>query len=245
MANVLHTIKAYLYDNSLTDNPNDFSARVSSERSLSIGDICSSAVTRGGADVSAASMKHAVELFLKEMSYRLCDGFSVNTGYFTASPSIRGVFNSSIEGFNPQKHSILFQFNQGETLRSELSTVTVEILGVAESGTFIAQVTDVKSGTVNDLLTPDRNLKIAGSKIKIAGEIPGETGISFINQSTQDVIKVPESDIVTNNPSEVIIIIPELIAGEYKLQIVTQYTGSAKLLKEPRTVVFDKVLIVA
>ena len=245
MATIMHTIKARLYDNLLTDNPNDLSARVSSERSLGIGDICNSAATRGGADISAASMKHAVELFLKEMSYQLCDGFSVNTGYFTASPSIRGVFNSSIEGFNPQKHSILFQFNQGETLRSELSTVTVEILGVAESGTFIAQVTDVKSGTVNDLLTPDRNLKIAGSKIKIAGETPGETGVSFINQSTQDVIKVPESDIVTNNPSEVIIIIPELIAGEYKLQIVTQYTGSAKLLKEPRTVVFDKVLIVA
>ena len=82
MANVLHTIKAYLYDNSLTDN-----------------------------------------------------------------------FDSPTEGFNPQKHSILFQFNQGETLRSELSTVTVEILDVAESGTFVAQVTDVKSCTVNDLLT--------------------------------------------------------------------------------------------
>jgi len=32
MAN-LHTIKAQLYDNQLTDNPNDFSARVVSERS--------------------------------------------------------------------------------------------------------------------------------------------------------------------------------------------------------------------
>ena len=244
MANVLHTIKAYLYDNQLTDNPNDLSARVSSERSLSIDDICKSAVTRGGADVSAASMKHAVELFLKEMGYRLCDGFSVNTGYFTASPSIRGVFDSPNEKFNSEKHSVLFQFNQGEMLRKELSAVTVEILGVAESGAFIAQVTDVKSGTVNDLLTPDRNLKITGSKIKIAGETPNETGVSFINQATQDIIKVPESDIVTNNPSEVIIIIPELIAGEYKLQIVTQYS-SGKNLKEARTLLFDKILTVS
>ena len=244
MANVLHTIKAYLHDNLLTDNPNDLSARVNSERSLSIDDICKSAVTRGGADVSAAAMKHAVELFLKEMGYRLCDGFSINTGYFTASPSIRGVFDSPNEGFNPQKHSVLFQFNQGSALRSELSAVTVEILGVAESGAFIGQVTDVKSGTVNDLLTPDRNLKITGSKIKIAGETPGETGVYFINQATQDVIKVPESDIVTNNPSEVIVVIPELIAGEYKLQIVTQYS-SGKNLKEARTLLFDKILTVS
>ena len=243
--NILHTIKAYLYDNLLTENPNDFAARVSSERSLSIGDICKSATKRGGADVSAESMKHAVELFLKEMSYQLCDGYSVNTGYFTASPSIRGVFDSPTENFNPQKHSVLFQFNQGELLRNELSTITVEILGVAESGAFIGQVLDVKSGSVNDLLTPNRNLKIGGSKIKIAGDENNETGIYFVNQSTQARTKVDESDVVTNNPSELIVVIPELAAGIYKLEVITQYTGSAKLLKVPRAVVFDKVLTVA
>ena len=44
MAEFKHSIKAYLYDNVLTDNPNDLIARVSSERSLSIKDICLSAV---------------------------------------------------------------------------------------------------------------------------------------------------------------------------------------------------------
>ena len=244
MANVLHTIKAYLYDNLLTDNPNDFSARVSSERSLSIGDICKSAVTRGGADISEASMKHAVELFLKEMGYRLCDGFSVNTGWFMASPSIRGVFDSPTEKFNPEKHSVLFQFNQGELLRNELSTVTVDILGVAESGAFIAQVTDVKSGTVNDLLTPNRNLKISGSKLKVTGEAPHETGVYFVDQATQVRTKVDESDMVTNNPGEVIVVIPALAAGSYQVEIATQYTGSAKLLKEPRVMLLNKPLTV-
>ena len=244
MSKVLHTIKAYLYDNLLTDDPNDFSARVSSERSLNISDICNSATTRGGADISAASMEHAVKLFLKEMGYRLCDGFSVNTGYFTASPSIRGVFNSPTENFNPQKHSVLFQFNQGETLRNELATIAVEILGVAESGAFIGQVTDVKSGTINDLLTPNRNLKISGAKLKIAGEAPHETGVYFVNQATQARTKVDESDIVTNNPSEVIVVIPALTAGSYKVEIVTQYS-QGKLLKEPRTMLFDKVLTIS
>lgn len=39
MAN-FHNIKEYLYDNTLTENPNDFTASVASERSLSIKDIC-------------------------------------------------------------------------------------------------------------------------------------------------------------------------------------------------------------
>ena len=233
-----------MYYNLLTDDLNDFSARVSSERSLSIGDICNSAGARGGADISAASMKHAVELFLKEMAYQLCDGFSVNTGYFTASPSIRGVFNSPTENFDSNKHSILFQFNQGEMLRNELPGIKVEILGTAESGAFIGQVLDVKSGSVNDLLTPNRNLRIGGSKLKVTGDSP-EIGIYFVNQATQARVKVDESDIVTNNPSEVIIITPALTAGSYKIEISTQYSGSAKLLKEQRVLLFDKELTVA
>jgi hypothetical protein len=33
MATILHRIKAFLYNNPLTDDPNDYVARVSSERS--------------------------------------------------------------------------------------------------------------------------------------------------------------------------------------------------------------------
>ncbi|WP_368811605.1 hypothetical protein [Flavobacterium sp. B17] len=57
----------------------------------------------------------------------------------------------------------MFQFNQGEKLRAEISNIEVEILGVAEASSVILQVTDVKSGSVNDLITPGRNLKIAGT----------------------------------------------------------------------------------
>lgn len=86
-----------MYDNVLTADPNDYIARVVSERSLNVKEICTTASSRGGADVSALAMEHAVDLFLKEMAYQLCDGYSVNTGYFTANAQIRGVFNSPNE----------------------------------------------------------------------------------------------------------------------------------------------------
>jgi hypothetical protein len=242
MSKILHKIKAFLFPNLLTENPNDYSARVSSERSLSVKDICSQAVTRGGAATTAEAMEHNVNLFLKEMGYQLCDGFSVNTGYFTAVTQIRGVFDTPDEKFNPDKHSLLFQFNQGELLRKELPTIEVQIMGVSDSGISIAQVLDVKSGSVNDLLTPDRNLKITGSKLKLAGE-HADIGIYFTNESTGAQTKVDITEIVTNNPSELIIIIPDLQPGNYKLSITSQFSGAA-LLKEPRTTVFDKVLSV-
>ncbi|SEM61243.1 protein of unknown function [Chryseobacterium taichungense] len=243
MATILHRIKAYLYDNVLTkDNPNDFTARTASERSLNVQQICQAAVSRGGADISASSMEHATELFLKEMAYQLCDGFSVNTGYFTASTTIRGVFDSPSETFNKDKHSIIFQFNQGEKLRAEIPNIEVNILGVAESSAVILQVTDVKSGSVNDLLTPGRNLKIMGSKIKVTGD-DASVGIFFVDTATQGRTKVEQSDIVTNNPSEVMVVIPALAAGTYQLEIVTQFTGSY-LLKESRITTFDRELTV-
>ena len=238
-----HKIKAYLYDNALTDNPNDFVARVQSECSLSIKDICQMAVTRGGADISAASMEHAVNLWLKEMAYLLCDGFSVNTGWFTANANIKGVFYSSNETFNPAKHTLLFDFLQGSQLRKELDSVEVNILGVADASLSVAQVKDVKTGSVNDLLTSERNLRIIGSKLKIAGDNP-TNGIYFVNQATQVRTKVDISDIVYNNPSELIILVPALPAGAYQLEITTQFAGT-NLLKEPRTTVFDKILTVS
>ena len=241
---VLHKIKAQLYDNVLTENPNDFIARVASEKSLNIKDICLAATTRGGSDISAAAMEHAVNLWLKEMAYSLCDGFSVNAGYFTAQASIRGSFLSPAEKFNADRHSISFDFNQGSLLRKELGGVEVNILGVADVSLFIAQVVDVKTGSVNDLLTPNRNLRVSGGKIKIAGDNE-QNGVYFVNTQTNERVKVDATDIVNNNPSELIIVIPALAAGEYKLEITTQFSATnGKLLKEPRTGVFERILTV-
>jgi hypothetical protein len=50
------------------------------------------------------------------------------------------------------------------------------------------------------------------------------------------------NDIVTNNPSELIVIIPDLQPGTYQLEVVTQYAGGSNLLKEPRTTELKKTL---
>ncbi|SEM53899.1 protein of unknown function [Chryseobacterium taichungense] len=97
---------------------------------------------------------------------------------------------------------------------------------------MILQVTDVKSDFVNDLLTSGRNLEIAGSTMKVTGEDPS-VGVFFVNAAMQARIKLEASDIVTNNPSEVMVVIPELAAGTYEIKVVTQYAGII-ILKEPR-----------
>jgi nucleoid DNA-binding protein len=238
-----HKIRAELYDNVLTEDPNDFVARVVADKPLTSKEVCNYAAQRGGADISAKAMEHAVDLYLGEMTYLLCNGFTVNTGVFSVRPKIKGVFNKATEQFNPEKHRISFDFSQGLKLRRELENVNVEITGVNKVTFFVDEVTDIESESVNDLLTPNRNLRISGSRIKIDGE-NAENGVYFINQETNERVKV-SSKIPVNKPSELMVIIPSLVTGAYKLEIATQFSGNYKTpLKEPRKAVFDNFLVV-
>jgi hypothetical protein len=134
MAAILHRIKAILYPNLLTEDPDDFYAKVNSEHTLGIDEICDSAVGRGNAPTSSEAMKINVELFFKEMAYQLKDGYAINTGYFFVG----------------------------------LDEIEVEITGAGDAGTIIAEVVDVKTGSVNDRITSDRNLRIRGHKLELS-----------------------------------------------------------------------------
>ena len=242
MDSVLNRIKVALYENFLTDDPNDLSAKVISERSLGIAEICRTAVNRGKAPTTPEAMQHNVEMFLKEMAFQLMNGFSVNTGYFTANAQVRGVFSHGREQFDPRKHSVLFRFNQGDILRKEIPKIAVQVVGKGESGIIISHVQDKKTGSVNDLITPGGALRIRGGKLKIAGANP-DVGVYFEGDDGKRH-KVGERDFIVNNPSELIVEIPQLTPGAYKLVISTQFSGSSTPLKEMRTAVYERIFTV-
>jgi hypothetical protein len=56
---------------------------------------------------------------------------------------------------------------------------------------------------------------------------------------------VDAEDIVENKNARILIITPALATGTYHREITTQYMGGGKLLKEPRTALFDRLLTVA
>ena len=83
---------------------------------------------------------------------------------------------------------------------------------------------DMKSRTVNEVLTPGFNLRVTGTKLRVVGDKPG-VGIFFRETATNTATKVDEGDIVVNNPSELMIIIPALPAGTYQLEVTTRSQG--------------------
>ncbi|GHV50197.1 hypothetical protein FACS1894181_10450 [Bacteroidia bacterium] len=234
-----------LYPNPLTpDNPNDLVGHVHSIGTASLEGICKSAAGRGGADISAPAMQHAVELFLREMGFQLCNGYSVNlAGYITAHVGIKGVFNRVHDDFDGERHKVAFEFQTGATLRKVMPFIQVDVTGLADSGLKLLHIEDVASGSINDQLTPGNNLRVFGHKVKVAGDDP-EVGIYFVGETTRSRVKVAANQIAVNANSQLLFIIPALANSTYHLEVTTQYSNAGSNLKAPRTFKFEKPLSV-
>jgi hypothetical protein len=246
MANksILHEVEVYLYENFLTPDPTDYVGRVETARTLGMHDVCESSVLRGGADINAPAMFHAGELLFKEMAYLLCDGFSINFGYFSISLKIRGVFTSPTDTFDPKRHSLMFQMTPGILLRKELPSIQTKMMGVKKDAAFIALVTDTATGLEDGTITPSEDILIQGTRIRVAPDDGSDTevGIFFM---LQDGSAMPVTRRLTqNDPSRVIARVPALPKGEYTLWIITRYSNSNVLLKEKRMLKYEKELVV-
>jgi hypothetical protein len=247
MANesILHEVEVYLYENFLTPDLTDYSARVETTRSLGLRDVCESSVSRGGADIKAPAMFHAGELIFKEMAYLLCDGFSINFGYFSISLKIRGVFNSPTDTFDPKRHSLMFQMTPGIQLRSELSNIQIKMMGVKKNAAYIALVTDTFTGLEDGTVTKGEDILIQGTRIRVLPDDKSDpqVGIFFIGEDGSST--AVSRRLTQNDPSRVIARVPNILPGSYTLRIVTRYTSNkGVLLKNPLTVDYDRPLIV-
>ena len=90
-----------------------------------------------------------------------------------------------------------------------------------------------------------RHAERQGGSLIIAGDNT-EWGISFMNTANKTITKLSPGDIVINEPSRLLILVPTTLApGEYQLSITTQFSGGANLLKQPRNISYDTPIIIA
>ena len=227
--------------NDLTAAPDDYRARVVNVASHTQEDIVDR-IMRIGAGLTRSDIAAVLEAEKQVITEIVSDGGAVTTGLFNAFPSIQGVFHSAEDSADGIHQKVRINLHAGTALRDAIGAVKTKKLPGVVSGTIISSVTDVKTGSMNHLLTPGRNVKIAGAKLKITGDDPG-VGLFFEPEAGGAAALVDMSDIVVNHPGELIAVIPNLAPGGYRLRVVTQYSGGT-LLKNPHTVSFDKPLTV-
>ena len=235
------TLKAWLRKNTLTDDPNDFTATPDSNGSVGTKDILDEMVSEG-MEVKRETALDIITRYNRIAADMVLSGYNVNTGLVYMHPVIKGVFYDKT--WNPLVNSVYISINQGLDLRNAVAETNVEILGEQTDPLEIYSLTDTTTGKNDGTLTSGRNAELKGSYLKIAGDNPN-CGITFRNIATSDIAKLSASDIVLNEPSRLLILVPgNLVTGEYELTVTTQFTGGGRTLKQPRSATFGSPVVI-
>lgn len=238
----MNKLNAWLRPNHLTEDKSDYMAAPVTNGSLTIADIVKD-LQREGMEIKAETAIDIITRFNRKAAERVLGGYNVNTGLVYMRPVIKGVFYDRT--WNPKTNSVYVAMNQGMELRKAVAETTVEILGEQADFITVYSITDNTTGATDGTLTKGRNAELKGSYLKVVGDDPA-VGITFRNIDTKEEVKLDSADIVLNEPSRLLILVPAtLAAGEYELTIVTQFTASGKFLKQPRSVTLSEPVVIA
>ncbi|MFT3739488.1 MAG: DUF4469 domain-containing protein [Breznakibacter sp.] len=238
-----NSIIVELHDLPITGRKDDRCGRVVATKSLKIDDIVAIAVNRR-TDLNAVTLKSSFEILRDIASEQVASGASVEFGLGYYGLGVTGVFIGDNAQWDSTRHSLHVKTVPTRALRNLVRKVSVNVRGMASTGTFINSVTDVASGKENSILTPGGAVNVSGTKIKVIGD-NGANGIHLTNQADGSVTTIPANSIAVNASSKITFIVPlTLPGGNYKLGITTQFSNQRVPLKEPRTYVLDYLLSV-
>jgi hypothetical protein len=166
---------------------------------------------------------------------KIQEGYSIQTGLAHHSPFVDGGWTGAATAADPAKHKPTLIIVPTAEMRSSLSEVGIEVLGIREGNAYIGLVTDVTTGKTDGTLTPGGQIIIAGDKIKIAPADGQGLGVFITNGQAV----WPVTPLAVNHPKEIIAIAPyNLPDGMCTLYIETRYTGGNTLLNEPRRITY-------
>jgi hypothetical protein len=244
VSEVLHRIRVKLYPNYLPKVEGAYIARTNSEASLSVEEVCAALKNRGGFTGNYNDLVEHVRQFFDETAYQLCDGFAVNTGYFSIHPNVGGTFDKVTKGHDEAKHPVSFRFRTRAPLRALAEHIAIDVEGLADITGYIDLFIDITTESANETLTSGGQFSISGHKIKVVGN-NADVGVYFVSATdpTQRV-KITEH-LAENTASKIIGMVPTLASGTWKVEIVTQFTVGGTFLKEPRVIESAFALTVA
>ena len=232
--------KVWLTPNLLTkDIDNDYIAEVSTSKQTLRNEDIAQRIVDEGSEIKYDTLLSIINQHDRIIREAVCDGYSVLTGVGQYSPRVTGSWLGKSANFDPSVNKLTLDMVLSKEMRDALSTVGVEVLGVKEGGgAAIGLVTDTYTGEANGYISAGEDILIEGTKIKVAGDDPS-CGVYFINRDDGTSYKV-ERRLTQNDPSRIIARVPaELAPGAYTLRIVTQFSNSTQLLKEPRTLEYE------
>lgn len=232
-----------LVDYALTEDvANDYKAYVSTNKSMSVVDVAHQ-VASERTDMREATLVLAMELMEAKVRELVCQGFTVVTDNALFQPVITGTFDGTSGKADEAANRPVCAVKPSKTLRQQVAGVSLEFTGNVQrsGGSRISLVEDVTTGGTDGSITPGGPIIVTGRKIKCVGEGGGVGVVRFVQlddagELTDSVLVA--SAIVENYPKRLVVVCPStLVAGQsYVMQILTYYTGGARLLTNERVI---------
>ena len=192
-------LNADLYDNVLTAEPGDFTAKPVITGTYRDEDVADDIVRE-----RTEYRKETIVNILQLADQKRVEAIAGGVGQYLLNLS--GVFDGEAPKFDPEKNKVGVTFTPGKALLDALKEVTFN-LNKATTGPVINQVTDVRTGSVNGQITPGKNLIITGANLLVKGDNPAN-GIYFTNDEP-DAEPVKVEYYTRSTTSEQIVEVPE------------------------------------
>ena len=237
--------KVWLRLNLLTkDVDNDYTAEVSTMKNTLRNEDIARRIVVEGSEIKYDTMLSIIKQHDRIISEAVLQGYSVLTDNCQFTPRVSGSWITAKDQFDPARHNVKLDITLSAKMREALAKVGLEILGVKDSGASINKVTDGATGFIDGTITAGDVITIEGDKLRVAGE--GEAiGVFFVDSTGANPVKVADR-IRRNDPKCVEVKVPDSLTkgAQYTLRIVTSFSSGTTLLKEPRTIEYEKLLTV-
>jgi hypothetical protein len=215
-----------LFENHLTADPSDYMAVVQNPQSKTEDDIVALMVSRGST-VTKADALATIEQYAQAIEEFVKDGYNINTALFKLSLSVKGIFDSEDENFNPARHSVKVNVSAGTRLQAVASSVKVSRVQGTPPQPDPVYLDDLGSGTRNETLTPGNIARLKGSRLKFDASDPAQ-GIFLV---ASDGSETQVATVSHNKPSQLDFLVPVLPAGTYRLEVRAVLYNTTELRK--------------
>ena len=214
MANIKLTVE--LHKSSLSTAAGKYTGVVSYNGSIDNDDIAEE-ISADRTDIRPETIKFVLTAADAIKCKLLKQGFVINDGVGVLRLTVNGVFTGEKASYDCEVNSLDVVFAPCSDLRDDLAEIEVETKP-GTTGTTVNYVYDVLSETQDTTVTAGGPMYIYGAQLRIVGD--NETnGVYFVNS---DGTEYKVSAIGSNEPSALMVVVPELEAGEYTLKIITQ-----------------------
>ncbi len=244
MAKLTTKLNVSLYDNPLTPEKDDYTAKVQLNGTLTNEQIANEIVAER-TEYRADTILNILNISDEIKRTRLASGYAINDGVAQMYPAVSGRFIGAGAQFDPTVHFVGATMMASSALRTALSETKVVVQGPAPVGPIINKVLDVYTGKENSTITINRSLKIFGQRLRVSGD-NALVGVWFITADESAIrTRVADRDVVDNNPSQLTVTVPALAVGDYYIEVVTQSTAGQTLIKEPRSYQYGLALTIS